>query len=110
MEITGDEADEAAARAGVFDVGDSFKFLRTPEVTDGIDELLSGGVDEAEKWDADHGVIHPADDSFPRLLGDGEAYEKEECEWDEKPEKVISRKVIKGPSGLGIILSASEGI
>jgi len=39
VEISGDEADESAAGAGVFHIGDSFKFLRSPEIADGIDEL-----------------------------------------------------------------------
>ena len=98
MEISGDEADESAAGAGVFHIGDSFKFLRSPEIADGIDELFDGGVDEAEERDANHGVIDPARDFFPGSICDCDADEKEEGEGNEEPEEVIAGEAIERPS------------
>jgi len=109
-EISGDEADEAAAGAGVFDVGDAFKLLRSAEVTDGIDALLNGGVDEADERDADDGVIDPAGDFFTGPIGDGDADNEEEGEGDEKPEEVIAREAIERPGVLVTCFGTAQGV
>lgn len=109
-EITGDEADEAAAGAGVFDVGHAFELLGAAEVAGGIDELFDGGVDDSEEGNPDHGVIDPSRDFFARSVGDGDADEEEEGEGDEEPEEVIAREAIERPSLLGPLLGPAEGI
>ena len=59
-EVAGDEADKTAAWARVFDIGDPFEFLRPAKISNRINELLNGRIDESEERNTDNKIIDPA--------------------------------------------------
>lgn len=104
----GDEANEPGPWAGILDISDTFEFLRSTQISNGVDKLLNGGIDESQQWNAADKAINPAGDFFTRAIRHGQADDEEKSEWNEKPKEVIAREAIERPRFL--FLGVSQGV